>query len=203
MSSKTCLLLTTVIALAIFSAHSADPDITSDFILPPETTANSDFFTFRGFKESLSGGPKTGSFQATKATQVEFPALNGQSVSLAVLQFGPRGLNPPHTHPRSAELLIVVQGTLSVGFVDSNNKLYTQFLNKGDAFVFPKGLVHFQVNVESRYPAVAISAFGSANAGTVSLPKTLFGSGILNWVLAQSFKTEVDNIDKIIAANSG
>ncbi|KAI0518610.1 hypothetical protein KFK09_006046 [Dendrobium nobile] len=201
MSSKTFLLLATVVAF-VFSSRAADPDITSDFIVPPGITPDANFFTFRGFGESLLGGPKNGSFQATKATQVEFPALTGQSVSIAVLQFAARGLNPPHTHPRSAELLIVVQGTLSVGFVDSNNKLYQKFLFKGDAFVFPKGLVHFQVNEESRYPAIAISAFGSANAGTVSLPKTLFGSGIYDWLLAQSFKTDVGTIDKIIAANT-
>ncbi|KAI0518609.1 hypothetical protein KFK09_006045 [Dendrobium nobile] len=196
------LLFATVFAL-ILSAHAGDPDITSDFVVPPGTEADANFFTYRGLRQSIWNGPKDGNaFQATKATQVEFPALTGQSVSIAVLQFAPRGLNPPHTHPRSAELLIVIRGTLKVGFVDSNNKLYTQFLYKGDVFVFPKGLVHFQANVDSAYPAVAISAFGSANAGTVSLPKTLFGSGIYDWLLAQSFKTDVGTIDKIIAANT-
>ncbi|XP_020573534.1 putative germin-like protein 9-2 [Phalaenopsis equestris] len=203
MSSKTYLLLAAAAVALIFSAEAADPDITSDFIVPAETPVNADFFTYRGFGEALSGGPKEGSFKATKASKVEFPALDGQSVSLTVLQFAPRGLNPPHTHTRSAELLVVVQGTLSVGLIDSNNTLYSQFLFKGDSFVFPKGLVHFQVNVESRYPAVAISAFGSANPGTVSLPKALFGSGIENWILAQSLNTTTDIIDKIIAANSG
>ncbi|XP_020573447.1 germin-like protein 9-3 [Phalaenopsis equestris] len=209
MSSNASLLLITVVAL-ILSAHAADPDITSDFIVPPGTTLNADFFTFRGFRGSLMGKPREGSFLVTKASKVEFPALDGQSVSLAVLQFPPRGLNPPHTHPRSAELLMVLQGTLKVGFVDSNNKLYTQLLYKGDVFVFPKGLVHFQANVDLTYPAVAISAFGSANAGTVSLPKTLFGSGIYQWfgsgihqwILAQSFKTDVGTTKKLVAANS-
>ncbi|CAI0466389.1 unnamed protein product [Linum tenue] len=40
-------------------------------------------------------------------------------------------------------------------------------------FVFPKGLVHFQYNAGAGY-AIALSAFGSASTGTVSLPGTLF-----------------------------
>uniref|UniRef100_J3N0A6 Cupin type-1 domain-containing protein n=1 Tax=Oryza brachyantha TaxID=4533 RepID=J3N0A6_ORYBR len=44
----------------------------------------------------------------------EFPALNGQSVSYATLVFPPGSVNPPHTHPRSAELLLVVNGALSI-----------------------------------------------------------------------------------------
>ncbi|KAI0518608.1 hypothetical protein KFK09_006044 [Dendrobium nobile] len=196
-------LLVATVFTFILSAHAGDPDITSDFVVPPGTVADANFFTFRGLRQFLYNGPKDGNgFQATKLTQAEFPALTGQSVSIAALQFAPRGFNPPHTHPRSAELLLVIQGTIRVGFVDSNNKLYTQYLDSGDVFVFPKGLVHFQANVDSAYPAVAISAFGSANAGTVSLPKTLFGSGIYDWLLAQSFKTDVGTIDKIIAANT-
>ncbi|ONK71297.1 uncharacterized protein A4U43_C04F7020 [Asparagus officinalis] len=66
---------------------------------------------------------------------------------------------------------------LDVGFVDTANNLYTQTLEPGDMFVFPKGLVHFQ-NCKGKEPAIAMSAFGSASAGTVSIPKTVFGSGI-------------------------
>ncbi|XP_062014222.1 germin-like protein 9-3 [Rosa rugosa] len=113
-------------------------------------------------------------FTVLKATSAEFPALNGQSVSYAVLEFPSGTTNPPHTHPRSAELLFLVGGSLEVGFVDTKNNLFTQTLQVGDLFVFPKGLVHFQYNADSDNPAIAISAFGSASAGTVSIPSTLF-----------------------------
>ena len=73
----------------------------------------------------------------------EFPALNGQSVSIAVLQYPAGSVNPPHTHPHSAELLFLLDGALEVGFVDTTNKLFTQTLQAGDMFVFPKGLVHY------------------------------------------------------------
>ncbi|CAI0419793.1 unnamed protein product [Linum tenue] len=65
-------------------------------------------------------------------------------------------------------------------------------------FVFPKGLVHFQYNAGTSY-AIALSAFGSASAGTVSLPGTLFATGIDNAVLAKSFKTDVGVIQKLKA----
>ncbi|KAF5931154.1 hypothetical protein HYC85_032027 [Camellia sinensis] len=88
---------------------------------------------------------------------------------------------------------------MEVGFVDTANKLYTQTLQIGDMFVFPKGLVHYQYNADVTKQATAISAFGSANAGTVSAPVTLFATGIDDGILAKSFKTDVAIIQKIKA----
>ncbi|KAM1873009.1 hypothetical protein ACFX13_006899 [Malus domestica] len=105
--------------------------------------------------------------------------------------------NPPHTHPRFAELLFLIDGTLEVGFVDTKNILFTQTLQTGDLFVFPKGLAHFQYNADAENPALAISTFGSANAGTVSFPSTLFATGIDDNVLAVSFKTDMSTIQKL------
>jgi quercetin dioxygenase-like cupin family protein len=129
----------------------------------------------------------------------EFPALNGQSVSYAFLQYPAGTLNPPHTHPRSAELLFLVDGCLEVGFVDTANKLFTQTLEAGDMFVFPKGLVHYQYNNDPKNLAVAVSSFGSASAGTVSIPSTLFTTGVDSGILAKAFKTDVATIEKIKA----
>ncbi|KAJ4724841.1 germin-like protein 9-3 [Melia azedarach] len=187
-------------SLAVFqTAFAGDPDITSDFIVPSNVTQiDGSFFTFTGMR-ALVGAPPPAAFKVLKASMAEFPALNGQSVSYAVLQFPSGSTNPPHTHPRSAELLLVVDGSLQVGFVDTTNKLYTQTLQTGDMFVFPKGLVHFQYNPEANKPALAFSAFGSANAGTVSLPNTLFTTGIDDTVLAKSFKTDVATIQALKA----
>ncbi|KAJ6901315.1 hypothetical protein NC651_019160 [Populus alba x Populus x berolinensis] len=98
------------------------------------------------------------------------------------------GISSPHTHPRSAELLLVVDGILEVGFIETTNKLYTKTLQLGDVFVFPKELVHYQSNANAKNPATAISAFGSANAGTVSVPSTVFATGIDDKILAKAFK---------------
>ncbi|CAN1171303.1 Germin-like protein 9-3 [Linum perenne] len=82
--------------------------------------------------------------------------------------------------------------------VDTTNKLFTQTLQTGDMFVFPKGLVHFQYNAWNS-TAIALSAFGSASAGTVSLPTTLFATNIDDTVLAKSFKTDVSVIQALKA----
>ncbi|KAJ7948009.1 germin-like protein 9-3 [Quillaja saponaria] len=176
-----------------------DPDILSDFVVPPNVTnPDGTFFTFSGLRV-LVGAPPPPTFKVTKVSLAEFPVLNGQSVSYAVLQFPAGTTNPPHTHPRSAELLFLLEGSLQVGFVDTTNKLFTQTLQVGDIFVFPKGLVHFQFNADVQKPALAISAFGSANAGTVSLPTALFATGIDDNVLAISFKTDVTTIKALKA----
>lgn len=193
-------LLILVLALPMSKmALAGDPDILSDFIVPPNNTkVDGTFFTYTGFRGLFDGVPKT--FKVTKAALTEFPALNGQSVSYAVLQFPANGgVNPPHTHPRSAELLFLVAGSLDVGFVDTKNVLYTQKLQVGDIFVFPKGLVHYQYNSQPDMSAIAFSAFGSANAGTVSVPLSVFATGICDEILAKSFKTDVDTIKKIKA----
>uniref|UniRef100_A0A5B7BLR2 Germin-like protein n=1 Tax=Davidia involucrata TaxID=16924 RepID=A0A5B7BLR2_DAVIN len=193
-----CLLLAAFAASLMVQA--SDPDILSDFIVPANSNGiDGNFFTFSGMR-GVFEAPTPPNFKVTKASMAEFPALNGQSVSLAVLQYAAAGgVNPPHTHPRAAELLFVVEGSLEVGFVDTTNKLFTQTLQLGDIFVFPKGLIHFQYNVDAKQPAIAISAFGSANAGTASIPTTLFATGIDDNVLAKAFKTDVATIQKIKA----
>ncbi|MCL7022097.1 hypothetical protein MKW94_025749 [Papaver nudicaule] len=139
----------------------------------------------------------------------EFPALNGQSVSMDILDFPTGAVNPPHTHPCSAELLFFIEGSLDVGFVDTTNMLFTQTLKEGDMFIFPgrigflgiqsRGLVHFQYNKNDKESATAISAFGSANAGTVSVPMGVFTTGFDDAILAKTFKTNVGTIQKIKA----
>ncbi|XP_061364372.1 germin-like protein 9-3 [Gastrolobium bilobum] len=199
-SSTTLKFLSLIIyAFAIVKiTNASDPDILSDFIVPPNiTTIDGNFFTFTGFRELYAQNTPPSTFKVLKASKAEFPALDGQSVSYAVLQFPAGSINPPHTHPRSAELLFAAHGSLQVGFVDTSNKLFTQTLKPGDLFVFPKGLVHFQYNADTQKPALAVSAFGSANAGTVSIPSTLFNTTIDDNVLALAFKTDVATIQAL------
>ena len=94
-----------VLSLAIFhTVIAGDPDITLDFIIPPNVTnVDSNLFTFTGMRILLQA-PLPTAFKVTKASIAEFPALNGQSVSYGVLQYTAGSVNPPHTHPRSAEL---------------------------------------------------------------------------------------------------
>ncbi|XP_047320983.1 germin-like protein 9-3 [Impatiens glandulifera] len=191
-----------VMALAfatIEMGRASDPDILTDFIVPEGSPpVDGNFFTFTGMRQ-LVGAPPPEKFKVLKATLAEFPALNGQSVSMAVLEFPGGSVNPPHTHPRASELLFLLDGGLQVGIVDTTNKLYTQTLQEGDMFIFPKGLVHFQFNIDASKPAMAVSAFGSASAGTVSIPNTVFNTSISDGILAKSFKTDISTIQKLKA----
>uniref|UniRef100_A0ACD5XX69 Uncharacterized protein n=1 Tax=Avena sativa TaxID=4498 RepID=A0ACD5XX69_AVESA len=210
MSSSNCYFLVFVVVALVsapLAAVAGDPDILADFIVPasmigmPPMNITGDFFTYTGFQAAMNMTmpmpPRAlQNFTVIKASMAEFPALNGQSVSYAMLKFPSESVNPPHTHPRAAELLLVLRGALSVGFVDTAGKLYTQDLDAGEMFVFPKGLVHYQSN-PGQSPAVALSAFGSAAAGTVSVPVTVFGTGIDDAVLAKSFKTDVPTVQKL------
>ena len=119
---------------------------------------------------------KVGS-NVTNVNVETFPGLNTLGISLARIDFAPYGQNPPHTHPRGTEILVVLEGTLFVGFVTSNtdNRLFTKTLNKGDVFVFPVGLIHFQVNV-GKTNAIAISGLSSQNAGAITIANAVFGS---------------------------
>jgi quercetin dioxygenase-like cupin family protein len=196
------LVLVAALSAAPLAVVGGDPDILTDYIVPlgvnPGNLAG-DFFTHTGLRAVLAA-PVPGNFTVTKASMAEFPALNGQSVSFAALSYPPGSVNPTHTHPRASELLLVVEGALSVGFVDTAGKLFTQDLATGDMFVFPKGTVHWQYNKDENKPARALSAFGSAAAGTVSVPVTVFGTGIDEAVLAKSFKTDVYTVRKLKAA---
>ncbi|KAI4351336.1 hypothetical protein L6164_005711 [Bauhinia variegata] len=177
-------------------ALAGDPDIISDFTVPQNDTVDGSFFTYTGLRGILAQNPE--SFKATKVTLVELPAINGQSISYAVFQYPAGSVNPPHTHPRAAELLFLLSGCLQVGFVDTKRTLYKQTLQAGDVFIFPKGLIHYQYNPKP-VPAVAIAAFGSANAGTVSVPISVFGTGIDEVILAKAFKIDNDIVKKIKA----
>ncbi|CAI9303821.1 unnamed protein product [Lactuca saligna] len=91
-------------------------------------------------------------------------------------------------------------GRILVGFVTSNpeNRLITKLLQKGDVFVFPEGLIHFQKNVGNGY-AVAIAALSSQNPGVITIANAVFGSNpdIAADILAQAFQVDVNVVYQI------
>ncbi|KAG6594417.1 Germin-like protein 8-2, partial [Cucurbita argyrosperma subsp. sororia] len=89
------------------------------------------------------------------------------------------------------------------GFVSSNqdgNRLFSKVLYKGDVFVFPEGMVHFQQNVGYEN-AVAIAALSSQNPGVITIGDTVFGSepAISIDILAKAFQTHAHIIAAIQA----
>ncbi|MBA0674876.1 hypothetical protein Goari_016445, partial [Gossypium aridum] len=109
-------------------------------------------------------------------------------------------LNPPHTHPRATEILVVVEGTLYVGFVTSNtdNRLIAKLLYPGDVFVFPIGLIHFQFNV-GKTKAVAFAGLSSQNPGVITIANAVFGPNpsINPDILVKAFQLDKNVVKKL------
>lgn len=164
----------------------------------PKDVEASDFF-FSGLHRPGNTSNPLGS-RVTPVFVAQLPGLNTLGISMARLDYAPWGINPPHTHPRATEILTILQGTLQVGFVTSNpdNRLISKILQKGDVFVFPVGLVHFQRNVGNGN-AVAIAGFSSQNPGVITIGNAVFGSDpmIANDLLAKAFQTDKNVVDSI------
>ncbi|XP_018627284.2 putative germin-like protein 2-3 [Nicotiana tomentosiformis] len=108
--------------------------------------------------------------RVTSVNVAQIPGLNTLGISMARIDYIPGGVNPPHIHPRATEILVVLEGSLHVGFVTSNpeNRLISTVIHMGDVFVFPVGLVHFQRNV-GYGNAIALLALSSQNPGLISI----------------------------------
>jgi quercetin dioxygenase-like cupin family protein len=142
----------------------------------------------------LAGNTSNGvGSKVTAVNVVQIPGLNTLGISVARIDYAPSGINPPHTHPRASEILTVLEGSLEVGFVTSNpgNRLITKVLQKGDVFVFPINLVHFQRNV-GKSNAVALAALSSQNAGVITIANAVFGTNpeIPDDILAKAFQLD-------------
>lgn len=92
----------------------------------------------------------------------------------------------PHYHPRATEVAFVVEGRIYSGFVDSQNRVFAKVLEKGEVMVFPRGLLHFQMNI-GEAAATIIGSFNSQNPGLVRIPSAVFGSAIKDELLEKVF----------------
>ncbi|CAH1429197.1 unnamed protein product [Lactuca virosa] len=135
---------------------------------------------------------------ATLVTVQNITGLNTLGVSIARIDFAPRGLNPPHFHPRATEIVFVLKGILEVSFITTDNKLYSKSIKAGEVFVFPKGLIHFQKN-NGNVPAAAIAAFNSQFPTPQRVPNALFASSpsVPNHVLAKAFQIGTKEVKKM------
>ncbi len=118
-------------------------------------------------------------------TVFEYPALNTLGISHVRLDFGIGGVVPPHTHPLSTETLFVVQGSIYTGFISFDGVLYAETLQKGDIYIFPKGTLHFQINVGTG-PAISFNSLNSQYPGFLVAANQLLLSNIPPAVLESS-----------------
>ncbi|KAG6640573.1 germin-like protein subfamily 3 member 2 [Carya illinoinensis] len=190
-----------------FSLHcviisASDPDPVQDFCIPNprygsirtahlailpcknSSEASVDDFVFSGM-QSAGNFSDTG-LAAIPVNPTIFPGINtlGMSFIRADLKVG--GINPPHFHPRATEISYVVRGSVYSGFVDSGNRVFARTIEEGEVMVFPRGLVHFQMNVGDK-PATIFGSFNSQNPGSQKIPAAIFGSGIDEELLEKTF----------------
>ncbi|CAA7055476.1 unnamed protein product [Microthlaspi erraticum] len=207
MSSQS-LISIAILALVISFANSYDPSPLQDFCVAiddlngvfvngkfckdPRRVTAKDFF-FSGLNIPGNTSNQVGS-NVTTVNVDQIPGLNTMGISLVRIDYAPNGQNPPHTHPRGSEILVLIKGTLYVGFVSSNqdnNRLFAKVLHPGDVFVFPIGMIHFQFNI-GNVPAVAFAGLSSQNAGVITIANAVFGSNppIDLQVLARAFQLD-------------
>ncbi|KAL5837591.1 hypothetical protein ACOSQ3_014760 [Xanthoceras sorbifolium] len=174
--------------------------VNGKFCKDPKLATPNDFF-FSGLNVPRNTSNPVGS-TVTPVNVAQIAGLNTLGVSLVRIDYAPYGQNPPHTHPRASEILVVQEGTLYVGFVTSNpeNKLFTKVLNKGDVFVFPVGLIHFQFNI-GKTNAVAFAGLSSQNPGVITIANAVFGSdpAINPDVLARAFQLDQKVVESLQA----
>ncbi|KAF8410922.1 hypothetical protein HHK36_003459 [Tetracentron sinense] len=164
----------------------------------PKLVQADDFF-FSGLHLSGNTSNPVGS-KVTPFNVAQIPGLNTLGVSMARVDYAPWGVNPPHFHPRASQMLTVLEGTLEVGFITSNpeNRLITKVLQKGDVFVYPVNLIHFERNV-GYGNAVAIAALSSQNPGAITITNAVFGSkpDISSDILVKAFQLDKNVINYI------
>ncbi|THU71187.1 hypothetical protein C4D60_Mb08t32890 [Musa balbisiana] len=214
-ASYVLLLLAALLALASSPSMARDPGALQDLCVAdntsnvfvngfvckdPKLVQAEDFF-FSGLDQPRNTTNKVGS-NVTLLNANRIPGLNTLGISMARVDYAPFGLNPPHIHPRATEIQTVLEGSLYVGFVTSNpdNRLVTKVLRKGDVFVFPQGLIHFQFNYGTN-KAVALSGLSSQNPGLITIANSVFGSkpAISDDILAKALGVDKKIVDRIQA----
>ncbi|PIN24932.1 hypothetical protein CDL12_02320 [Handroanthus impetiginosus] len=139
------------------------------------------------------------SFNTTFINEKNLPGINTLGLVLARTDIAVNGLVPPHSHPRASEVVILLEGSLLVGFADTSNRLYRQELLPGDCFIFPKSLIHFLYNIDSGNPALTLSGFNSQNPGfqMSSVATFVSNSPMPSEVLKKGYKINGQNITRI------
>ncbi|CAH2079798.1 unnamed protein product [Thlaspi arvense] len=165
--------------------------VNGKFCKDPKLATADDFF-FTG----LAAGEPTDQDRAniSLVSADNFMALNTLGISFARADYAVNGVEPPHTHPRASEFLVVTEGTLAVGFVTADqdgNRLFSKTLHPGDVFLFPEGLIHYQANI-GNVPAIAFTALNSQNPGLSTTANAVFGCNppIDPDILARAFKLD-------------
>ncbi|KAI4168334.1 MAG: hypothetical protein LQ343_006501 [Gyalolechia ehrenbergii] len=166
-----------------------DASFKFDFENPPDKT------------ETKGSGGRT-----IRADRESFPPLIGTGVSMTVGFLGPCGFNTPHTHPRSSEINIVVQGTLQTQFTLENGaRTVHNTLGTYQMTVFPHGALHTEFNPDCN-EAIFVAGFASEDPGVQQAAQSFFGfdSDFVQAALGNDFTFQGKDLGKfksLIPAN--
>lgn len=210
MAQTMVVMLVTIYMLSILLvlANASDPDPVQDFCIPnnnsiphfhthpckPLAEVTPEDFIFSRMKPSRNFSEI--GFSGLLLTPSNFPSLNTLGISIARADLRVGGVNVPHLHPRASEVVYVVRGSVYSGFVDSSNRVFAKVIEAGDVMIYPRGLVHFQMNV-GRSKATMIASFNSQNPGIIKIPNVLFGAGINDDLLEKAFGISIEQISTI------
>ncbi|GJN30455.1 hypothetical protein PR202_gb18763 [Eleusine coracana subsp. coracana] len=208
------ILLFSMLLLATLCNCKADPDLLLDYCVADTSSsfhlnglpcidpawARAEHFATSALSRATN--PRAtpfGSNVTTTSPGTSLPGANGQGLAMARIDLAPGGVAPPHSHPRASEVALVVSGSVLVGFADTSYRLYTQLLRAGEAFVFPRAMVHFLYNMDAAEPATVLSGLDSQSPGAQLLPLSAFRTEppMPDEVLQAAFKINGQEVHRI------
>ena len=182
-------------------ANLKGPDGPAGYPCKTEAKVTVDDFVFSGLGKA---GNTSNIIKAavTPAFVAQFPGVNGLGLSLARLDLAPGGVIPLHTHSGASEVLVVLHGSITAGFISSANSVYVKTVHKGDIMVFPQGLLHFQANAGGK-PATAIASLSSPNPGLQITAFALFGNNLTSALVEKTTFLDDAQVKKLKAILGG
>ncbi|KFK33209.1 hypothetical protein AALP_AA6G344900 [Arabis alpina] len=129
MKASQFLIAIVTLALAIPFGNAYDPSPLQDFCVaidkldngvfvngkfckdPKQVKAEDFFYSGLNIAGSTDNDVKS---NVTTVNVENLPGLNTMGISLVRIDYAPYGQNPPHTHPRATEILVLIEGTLYV-----------------------------------------------------------------------------------------
>lgn len=77
------------------------------------------------------------------ANTASWPTVDGNKMTMAMIQLGPCGMLAPHFHPRASNYVLAVQGETHTYAVEENYaRVMKTVLTPGKMTIFPQGAIH-------------------------------------------------------------
>ncbi|KAH7656652.1 Germin protein [Dioscorea alata] len=155
----------------------------------------SDFYFPDFFTPHITFAPRF-NVSATYGFTNNFPGVNGLGLSMVYFAIEVNSSVPSHAHPRANEVIIMLQGTILAGFISSDNKPYYKILQKGDVFIFPQDLLHFEVNVGNT-TAKILAGFEGSSPGIQGTTMSWASSDLSSEIIEKVFQLDQDVVEKV------